>query len=769
MNKIKVSVKLQNIAPFEDLNTEFVTPSLRIGIYANNGSGKTYISRMFRLLENTNATLSPKDNGDCPTDSLLKFGSSTGIFSFKVTDSTGVKEDISVNLSLKSIPTIPNTQYIYHTFNQDYIDDNIKEFGYNKDGKITGYILGRTNIDLSDDEAKLNSIKNEGSLLREQTESDISHYIDENINSIRDIKRIKEYDELLKANTILSASPIKTDTNKTLAELLSAHNKIKSIPDNLESIPGIGLPEVDLSMLKNCIIELQREYSLSSFAQEFKNRINGKRSFYENGVTYYTENPNVCPFCGQTIVQESAAAKLIDDYTTFLSDNESNTIRGFNNYTASINSILQSINNLENKYSYSALLFNQYKTNYLPSFRGPNGEVPNFNSIKDRLLSVIDVIHEKIKAINVPLTVSFNPAELYSDIESCIKYCSDYNSLISDINLQLSNANNESRRIRREICKAAYLEIRDKYSDEIKKIEQLRLDFLELEKQIKIKRDSIKTSKKEKVYDVIIKILNYFFAGKYTLDSDSFKLVFESRTLDAGQTQKVLSEGEKRIIAFSYYLGDAFQKIDSESDYSRLFFIIDDPISSMDYSHVYTICGVLRDINKIYDDKLKYHKFIILTHNNDFMQILAANKIIETSLLLENGNIHDDKINFTIPYVANLMDIYRIAKCNGQPSHSTGNSIRYIIETLIKFQNINQSQKAIKTYIEDNFNDDIKTYTLINDLSHGGWRNTQQPISANDYILLCQSLILHIESKFPNQIKYCQEHYSGIKPHYTPE
>lgn len=762
MNKIKVSVRLKNIAPFEELNANLDTPSLKIGIYANNGSGKTYISRMFRLLETTNTPLSLKENGDCPTDSLLKFGSSTGNFSFSVTDSTGVKEDISVNLSMKSIPAIPKTQYAYHTFNQDYVDDNIKEFGYNKDGKITGYILGKTNIDLSDDEAKLNNIKNERLQLRKQTESNISHYLDKNINSIRDIKRIKEYDDLLKTDTLLNIETIKVDTNKTLAELLSEHNKIKSIPDNIQPIPKIEIPEIDLTSLKNCIIDLQKVYSLSSFAQEFKNRINGKRSFYENGVTYYTENPSVCPFCGQAIAPESAAAKLIDDYTTFLSDKESNTIRGFNNYTAIINSILQSINNLKNKYSYSALLFNQYKTNYLPSFQNSNNEVPDFSSIKKRLQSIIDVVNEKIKAINVPLEVLFNPEELYSDIESCTQYCSDYNSLISGINLQLSNANNESRKIRREICKAAYLEIRDKYSDGIKKIEQLRLDTLKLEEQMKIKRDSIKTSKKEKIYDTITEILDYFFAGKYTLDSASFKLVFENQMLDAGQTQKVLSEGEKRIIAFAYYLGDAYKKIENESDYTRLFFIIDDPISSMDYSHVYTICGVLRDINKIYDNKIGHSKFIILTHNNDFMQILTANKIIETSLLLENGNIHDDKINFTIPYVANLMDIYRIAKCDEQPSHGTGNAIRYIIETIIKFQNINQSQNAVKAYIENNFNDDIKTYTLINDLSHGGWRSSQQPISTKDYILLCQRLISHIESKFPNQIKYCQEHQNDI-------
>lgn len=39
----------------------------------------------------------------------------------------------------------------------------------------------------------------------------------------------------------------------------------------------------------------------------------------------------------------------------------------------------------------------------------------------------------------------------------------------------------------------------------------------------------------------------------------------------AGQASHVLSEGEKSIIAFAYYLGDIFVKIIDEDDYERLF------------------------------------------------------------------------------------------------------------------------------------------------------------------------------------------------------
>ena len=50
-NKIITEIICQNIAPLESLSKEIKSNSLKIGMLADNGSGKTFISRMFRLLE----------------------------------------------------------------------------------------------------------------------------------------------------------------------------------------------------------------------------------------------------------------------------------------------------------------------------------------------------------------------------------------------------------------------------------------------------------------------------------------------------------------------------------------------------------------------------------------------------------------------------------------------------------------------------------------------------------------------------------------------
>ena len=175
----------------------------------------------------------------------------------------------------------------------------------------------------------------------------------------------------------------------------------------------------------------------------------------------------------------------------------------------------------------------------------------------------------------------------------------------------------------------------------------------------------------------------------------------------------------------------------------------------MDFSHVYTVCGVIRDIKEIVD-KLDRERFMIFTHNNDFMRILSSNNIIDKKLLLSNGELLDFNNNLTIPYISHLKDIYKIARKEGVPDHTTANSIRHILETLTKFESIQLHKESLADYIKEYIPQETKSYTLIQDLSHGGWRTEQAPITNQDYIDVCETVITHIEGKFKGQIKYCE-------------
>lgn len=293
--------------------------------------------------------------------------------------------------------------------------------------------------------------------------------------------------------------------------------------------------------------------------------------------------------------------------------------------------------------------------------------------------------------------------------------------------------------------------------NEIERVKQIAEECKKLASEISKKEETMRTLKKKEVANTIKQVLNFFFDGeKYTLDEETFQLVFKTHRLDRGNVKYVLSEGEKNIVAFAYYLGDAHVKIAKDDDYKNLFFVIDDPISSLDFTHVYTMSGVVRKLKAIFP-KLGHPRYIILTHNNEFMRILCANKIVDKRLLLQNGNLIDFNINYTVPYINHLLDVYSVARKGMAYSHTTANSIRHIVETLVKFQNIELSDDGIDKYIQDHFERDAKTYTFINDLSHGGWRSDEAPLLPKDYQDICESLIRHIEEIYPKQVSYCEK------------
>ena len=756
-NKIKTNVQCINIAPIENLSKEISSSSLKIGVFANNGSGKTFISRVFRLTDTT-IKLELDEEGKSPTDKLITLGKTKGSFSFKITDKENVVvEDFNIQIQKGKLPTIPKTKYIYHTFNEDYVEENISALSYDKESEIEGFILGKINIDLKDEEEELLKIEREGTALTEQIKNEINKYVSKNVSNVQNIKRLNEYKILEFQNIFDKIEQQKYPISKSFEVLLKDYNKIKSVPENLNDIQYIPELNIDFTYLneirKNCF----EEYSLSSFAEDFKNKIKEKQIFIETGMDLLAKNPeeNKCPFCEQKLGED--ATQLIDNYTEYLNDTEAKTIKLFKKYKIEIENVIKRIDEINNFNSKCINDFNNYKTKYIPS--SENIELIEFETttIKDELLQIIELIDEKLKKISKPIVVNNDL------IQSIVKNQALLNKQISSNNREIKSINNkknkigeESKSIRRNICKSAFNYLVEKHKTNIESVNKLKKNWITLNDVIKKKKEQQKVSKRVKVASTIKKVLNYFFADKYTLDEETFRLIFHRNTLEKKQAKEILSAGEKNIVAFAYFIGDTHLKIEREDDYHKLFFIIDDPISSMDFSHVYTLCGVIRDMNKIID-KLDRERLLIFTHNNDFMRVLSSNNIVDKKLLLKANVLKEFNNNLTVPYINHLLDIFKVARKGIPPSHTTANSIRHIVETMTKFEKIDITNNSIAEYIRENIPDDTKSFTLINDLSHGGWRTEQAPITDEDYQLICETLITHIEEKYKGQIEYCDK------------
>ncbi|KYG81104.1 wobble nucleotide-excising tRNase [Roseivirga ehrenbergii] len=755
-DKIKTVIKCQNIAPIENLSKEIKSSSLKIGVFANNGSGKTFISRLFRLTE-TQEELELDEEGKSPTDKLLTLGETSGSFSLNITDKDGnVKDDFSISLTKGQIPTIPRTNYLYHTFNQDYVEQNIRALSYEKDSEIEGFILGKVNIDLKDDEDELAKVEKEGKELAEQVETEINAYVKENISNIQNIKRLTEYSLLTPSSIFQGVDNKRFGVSKSFHKLIEDYNKIKSVPENLDDIKPVNRVNIDFNLLKEIEENSEKEYSLSSLAEDFKRKIKSKQIFVETGMQLLQASESTaCPFCEQQL--EAKAIHLIDDYTRYLTDTEAKTIKLFKEYSEVLENHITNLKTVENVNSKRVNLFNEYKTKYIPSSAGVELGKLNIDPLEKAIQSIIDKIDTKLKDISQSVIIELTLLENIEKQQALVNKTIDSNNQkIEIINSKKNRLGEENKATRKEICKCTYNDLIDQHKTNIQSVLTLRKQWKTLNDEIKKKKEQQRVSKRAKVASTIKSVLNYFFSDKYTLDEESFRLIFYQNTLEKNQAKDVLSEGEKNIVAFAYFIGDTHLKVKSEEDYEKLFFIIDDPISSMDFSHVYTLCGVIRDIAKIID-KLKRERIFIFTHNNDFMRVLSSNNIVDKKLLLKKGELKDFNNNLTVPYINHLVDVYCIARKGDIANHTTANSIRHIIETLTKFQNIDISKDGVAQYIRKNIPNETKSYTLINDLSHGGWRSEQSPINDEDYLEVCETIIQHIEKDFKGQIEYCKK------------
>ena len=758
--KIKIELMCKNIAPLHNLNFNTNQSSLKIGLFANNGSGKTYLSRIFRLSEGYDNLYFDESN-NTQTNSLISFGENQASFNFKITADNDIKEDLSVNIKRDKITEKPSSKYLYHTFNQDYVDDNIKALDFVKDetdNVMKGFILGKDNIDISEDNKKLEVLKEEGGILKKKLE-DIINSNKDKINKLPRISLIQAYSNL-EYNKIVDYKDNEMDLSlKTVDEYLGDYNKIKSVPENITPIPDVLIVPIDFEKLDYILHKMQIKYSLANFSEEFKKEFKLKSEFINNGLNIYNNensDKNICPFCKQDLKEN--ALHIIDDYNRYVNDNEAIIIRDFQNDIKYLQNILEQFTQMKAKSLRQSKMFCDYKNKYFSSLDKIEVYELDISDVTNAINDIIKILKAKIDNISNYIKVGNSIHEhLRSSYDVIKKNNEENNNKVTRINKLSDNIKKENLNIRKHICYATFNNIVTQNKTTIEEIIKKRSEYTKLEKDIKEKESKRKKQKKDAVAETIEKVLKYFFNGeKYNLDKDNFNLVFNNRTLQKGEVKNVLSEGEKNIIAFAYYIGDAHLKINKDEDYDSLFFIIDDPISSMDYNYVYTVSGVIKHLKNIFP-LINKSKYIIMTHNNDFMRIISSNKIVETKLLLHDGKIQSFNQNFTVPYLLNLIDIYIISRKGGHSLHTTANSIRHIIETLVKFENVDLSDNSIDKYLTDTFDSDSATYTLINDLSHGGLRDEQLPIDESQYKQICDLIIDNIERKYPMQIDFCSK------------
>lgn len=739
---ISVTFKANSIGPHKNLDCSLNFSSLKVGVFANNGTGKTFLSRMFRLVENSEVE---------HTNKVLSINKTTGDFSFQIDEKkeTGdTSEKLQINISKDEKPQIENnTKYIYHVFNSDYVKENIEEMKFLPDGEVEGYILGKAKIDLSKEKAKLKILEKDIS----EKGAGFKNTVEEAKKELDTLKVRKNTQEYKFTYTDIYRNSLDYTDDSSFTDLKTLNGVLSRIPDDLLDVVKLEIT-TDVTFLSDLAELLKTKYSKSSFAKEFKEKIDLKHDFVADGLTKLPKDRSDwenCPFCEQELIETSK--NLIDNYIIFLNDEESKIKTKATEFIAKLDKVGKDLILDYAKQSKISKAFENVKQ-YIPS--EANVILEDFeddNKIKDSISSLKVLLEAKKLDIEKIINVKEfeNDVQLiFSYIESTDKTVEKNNNLITTLNAKRKNTSTEKLNLNRRLCKALYQKLQVDLKKSINEIKELYKLKKELDEDIKKKESQEKVSKKDKVIESLEYYLNCFFGDKYTLDKENFCLKFHAHLMSDNATD-ILSDGEKSIVAFCFYLSDVHKVVSKETDYENLFFIIDDPISSLDFHYVYSVSQVLRNLK----DQLNVqrNRFLIFTHNLEFMSILIRNKIIGEHIILTNGVLIPLSRELVMPYEEHLRDVNMVSKGDKPPSHTTPNSVRHVLETINRFEAPN---KGLKDYVNEQkiLGENEFVYSLMHDGSHGVIRK-QKPYT-NDMIKKgCEVVIDFVKGKFEGQIK----------------
>ncbi|MBO6072697.1 AAA family ATPase [bacterium] len=520
------------------------------------------------------------------------------------------------------------------------------------------------------------------------------------------------------------------------------YKTLKTFPSNIDNILPIK-KEFYIKNFQNFENLFQKEYTLNNFSKEFRDKIQGKFEFVKSGTELLNQNNKLnCPFCEQEM--NDNAIKLIDEYNKFLHDEQTTIIEELKSFSNELKNIKELYPNFLLDCSKTENLIIEI-SNYFPSLK--NKKFFKFEN-KEDLDTIIDNL---LQLTNKKRNNISESIDIHEDITKLNNFSKDFeniinknNSLIEEINESVSKKDKEKLTIKKNICLAVINKVVDESKELIKQYNVITNKINDLNANIKELEQTCKKSKKDFILEHFEKLLKVFFANKYQFDKNTSKFKFLEHDI-TNNTNYVFSEGEKNIIAFCYYLAFVYNVVQNEKDLDKVFYIIDDPISSVDYLYIYKIAQIIKE------DKHIKHK-LILTHSLEFVNVLSKQKVVNFFILLNKGKFYQMSSRI-YPYFNHLFDIYNISINANEPTHTTLNSIRNILESIISFVSPKTNlDEFIKKQIPG-FDETPELCLLINHFSHGIISENEEVYTNEQIKIICKKLIEYINCVFPGQIE----------------
>ena len=706
-------------------------------IYGRNYSGKTTLSRIFRSLEKGEL------NEKYP-DATFEF------------EHTGT--DRLCHLDVR------NCSYDIRVYNKDYISENLK-FLIDENGAIQSFaILGESNIAIENEIVKKekilgNEADQTGLKFDFKTKSDTylkQKAAKESAESVLDGKLRK------KANQSIKTNPLYNDVNYTITKIKTDIAKIKNNDLQLlddeaveskkkllkeESKDDISLiPKYNAlfsSLYKKTKELLSREIKPTKSIQELLDDAL-LQEWVRSGIEHHKNKRSKCAFCG-AVLSEDLWVKLDAHFSK-----ESEILRqDLKSLMTAIKTEKQNTTNIntitEDK------LYSIFHARMKTQNKNLEKEIKRYVKNLDRLITGVEGRGGNIFQTQTVVELVDNSTE----INECID---EINKLIEEHNAKSKSLINDQIKARNDLrLNEVGIFIRDiDYTGEIEKISKLADDEAAILKEVR-KADSeikevetqiaeLKTKMKDESLgaEKVNEYLNHYFGHQglhLAAIEDENEAAVTFKILRGDEEAHNLSEGECSLVAFCYFIA-RLDDIDTKN--KEVIIWIDDPVSSLDYNHIFFIFGLIESVlAKPYkkDGGSKgyhYKQLFISTHNLDFLKYLkrlsrARKKKESRYFLIDKISEKESEIRVMPDYLKNYITefnylFHQIYKCtqveNANEEHECfynfGNNLRKFLDAYLFYKYPVQqpiNDKLSLFFEEDQASIDL-TNRLENELSH---------------------------------------------------
>lgn len=577
--------------------------------YGWNYSGKTTISRIF-------SSLRDKKIHDSYNKSFFKVNTSIGDY-----DSTNLQ----------------NFPFEILVFNSDYIKDNLN-FSIHKDETSESKTILFEVGDNAKYTEKITEFKNNIDLINGtestigkkspylKTVDDFEIYDRSTSGTFTHFAKEIKIDhfgseiDFTKANLKPIVSKVKYDVSEFIITDKKKLSQLKSIV--LSKEPKEVLNEISFNSSYEIIIKAVNDLLIKIPNKKQLNKILDSNSeIYEwvkEGTELHSENDK-CLFCENEIKPERF------QYLTEFFNSEASTIKeGVNSLKKQL--IDEESNSRQINYPSSSNDFNLgYIDEYLSLKKGLDEIFRSYKKHLKTLGTQLDLKLNKFLYSRVNEIKEFNLSLITNKIEQLNVLIRSNNDFSNGFNHRIENERNiyKNHLVASFIKREKYLEKEKKYDSATIQIEKLNNLVNDFEKQIRF-YESKKVSDAEGA-------LRYTSFIQSFLNRVDIEIVLEPMSkkfllLRSGENAANLSEGEKTAIAFSHFLV-TIKSLESKGIFKDYIVFIDDPISSLDGSHIFQINSILKEMFFSNDNpgsewKLKCLQLFFSTHNFEFFNLL---------------------------------------------------------------------------------------------------------------------------------------------------